>query len=144
MENTPKSSRVKKLLRFLANLAAGVALATFFYIRMEPNYLDAPATDAARFWAELSDATFLSGSLLGGFGLLMLISTTGFFDVMAYGAKCFWTLFTPFAKEKRVQDYYAYKQEKAANRGKTRWETFLVGVLLLAVSGFALWMFHRG
>lgn len=153
----------KRLIRLAVFLAIGVVLVVLLYNNGDGTYLEKTekiavqgvdgtvqyefkplkVSDAARMWGRLSDATFIVGSFMAGFGLLMVIATTGFFDIIGYGLKSFWTIFTPFSREKHMPAFFDYKTQKAEHRGKTRWELFLVGVLMLVVSCIALLLFHK-
>lgn len=91
----------------------------------------------------LSDACFVVGALVGGLGALMVISTTGFFDIMGYGMKSIWYLFTPMHTLKDMPDFYAYKVEKAESRGRTRWELAIAGGVALLIALIANILLYR-
>lgn len=59
----------------------------------------------------LSNASFLSGTLLTGIGLLVLISKEGVFDGMKYATSSIWA--SLWNRKKRYATYYDYmKREK--------------------------------
>lgn len=93
----------------------------------------------------LSDGLFVSGMIFTGMGLLLWISTTGFFDIFGYAMKSLLVLFTPLKKAADHPHYYEYKCEKDEKRkGKPITHTVLaVGVLTLVLSLVCLALYYR-
>lgn len=88
-----------------------------------------PAYLKARY---LSDGFFVAGILLSGLGGLVMISTTGFFDMFSYALYCLLMRFTQMKRGRDHSSFYAYKTSKDARRGKPK------GFLLLLGLGFCL------
>lgn len=93
----------------------------------------------------LSDGFFVSTVIFLGFGLLLWVSATGFFDIFSYGFKSLLVLFSPLKKASEHQKYYEYKCEKDAKReGKPVAFTVLwVGLICLALSLLALFLYYQ-
>ena len=62
------------------------------------------------------DAFFVPAVFIGGIGLLMAISETGFFDMVSYGFKSLIRLFTPYDKRVGRGGYYEYKVDMEEKR----------------------------
>ena len=90
--------------------------------------------DAVARRTALSDGFFVPGLLLTGFGLLLAIARTGFFDVFAYAGRSLLVLFTPFRKPQEHPDYLTYRLERRARRGRPVCWPLAVGVGFLLVS----------
>ena len=93
----------------------------------------------------LSDGFFVSTVIFLGFGLLLWVSATGFFDIFSYGFKSLLVLFSPLKKASEHQKYYEYKCEKEAKReGKSITSTVLwAGLICLALSLITLFLYYQ-
>ena len=94
--------------------------------------------------AALSDGCFAAGLTETGFGLLILISFTGFFDIFSYAARSVLVLFTPFRKPGDLPGYADYRAMRASRRGKPGAALLVTGLLFLAVSALLLLFAHQG
>lgn len=97
------------------------------------------ASDPISVFHALSDGFFVTGLLNLGFGALIWISTTGFFDIFSYSAKSILNFFIPRSMMERMGmtrtsgDFYEYKVKKQEKRGEP-WlpiETLGFGVILI-------------
>ena len=93
----------------------------------------------------LSDGFFIGSVLFIGMGVLLWVSTTGFFDIFGYAMKSLLVLFSPLVKPSEHPHYYEYKCEKEAKRkGKPITHTVLiVGQILLALSLICLALYYN-
>ena len=93
----------------------------------------------------LSDGFFISAVLFIGMGVLLWVSTTGFFDIFGYAMKSLLVLFSPLKKPSEHPHYYEYKCEKEAKReGKPISHTVLVvGLICLAASLICLALYYH-
>ena len=93
----------------------------------------------------LSDGFFIGSVLFIGMGVLLWVSTTGFFDIFGYAMKSLLVLFSPLVKPSEHPHYYEYKCEKEAKRtGKPITHTVLiVGLILLALSLICLALYYN-
>ena len=95
---------------------------------------------AVRYW---SDGCFVAALLIGGFGLLIWISTTGVLDIFSYGLTSLLTLFTPFKKPENHPSYLDYKTYRAEKRKPARLELLVAGAIYLLASILLLAIYHR-
>ena len=91
----------------------------------------------------LSDGFFVVGLLATGLGLLIWVSTTGFFDILGYGVKSLLVLFTSLKKPKDHLSFYDYKQIRNENRGKPRHALLLSGAACILLSLACLAVYYR-
>lgn len=98
-------------------------------------------TDTHLLLRDWCDAFFVSGVLGLGFGLLMLASNGGVFDIFAYGAIVFFNLFKKDPLDRKYGGYYEYTQ---ARRQKKRsfWFLVIVGGAYLLVCAILLILFY--
>lgn len=141
-EEKPAGERRAALLRygitaFLALLCAlGVA-----------NYrgLFAGGVSPADALKHASDGFFVSGALFFGFGALAWVSSSGFFDMLSYGFKSVWYLFTPATKPRGSGGFYEYKVMKAERRkeqGTVR-HIAIVGLAELVIAALLTVVWYR-
>lgn len=90
-----------------------------------------------------SDGFFVAGLILTGIGGLVWISTTGFFDIFGYAFRSLVVLFTALRKPQEHKQYYDYKTERAAHRGKPLFFLLAVGVLFLLLSALCLGLYYN-
>lgn len=90
----------------------------------------------------ISDAFFVIGVLYTGVGALVAISTTGFFDMLAYAVKSLPMLFSVLRKPKDIPTFYDYKTAKAEKRQKAKLTILIVGICCIAVSLLALFGYY--
>ena len=91
----------------------------------------------------LSDGFFVVGLLATGLGLLIWVSTTGFFDILGYGVKSLLVLFTSLKKPRDHLSFYDYKQIRNENRGKPHYALLLSGVACILLSLACLAVYYR-
>ena len=122
-----------KLRRNLIALGVALALtAVFAYVRGFG--FDRPAKTNL---SALCDGFFVSGVLVGGVGAMLWVSTTGFFDILAYGVKNLAAL-VPFHHRRKYQHYYDYKAEQDAKRQKPQYFLLVIGLLMIVLSCLTL------
>jgi len=101
-------------------------------------------TDRMKVLINLCDAFFISGFVIFGIGGLSLISTTGFFDILAYGLKSVWFLFIKITYKKgEMERYIDYVQRKREAREQVKVANVplyitLTGIFLIGVAAFFL------
>lgn len=82
----------------------------------------------------LSDGCFVSAVLLGGLGLLVWVSTTGFFDIFSYAGKFALMAIFPWKRLEKPVKFYDYKMEKEEHRKKGNHVLVIVGAAFLLLS----------
>lgn len=133
-----KKNRIKRLLLcLLAAAQIALSLAVAHLRGLSPAH---PFSLNARY---LSDGFFVIGMLCTGMGLLIWVSTTGFFDIMGYGFKSLLVLFTPLKKPKDHVSYYDYKMSKEEKRGKPRYTLLWSGLACLLLSALFLAIYYH-
>ena len=90
----------------------------------------------------LSDGCFVAGLLMTGVGLLVWISTTGFFDIFSYGFHSLLVLFSPLRKPENHETFFDYKTAKEERRGKPMAAIVIVGVGYILVSLLCLVLYY--
>ena len=95
----------------------------------------------------LSDGCFVVGLWLTGLGGLIWVSTTGFFDIMAYSIRYgLHALVGLLIPQKRTpgMSFYDYKLEREEKRRAPRYGLLLTGVALVVLSALFLWVYYWG
>ena len=91
----------------------------------------------------LSDACFVPGVVLAGFGIIIFASNGGAFDMLAYSVLRIFDLFKKDARNSKYKDFYEYHEAK---KGRKRSNAYLliVGIafIFLAVIFFIVYKQH--
>ena len=95
---------------------------------------EAAPSAAQRVMMAISDGMLVPGVCLAGLGVLVWISSTGFFDMIAYGFSSLLVMFTPFRNPKDHPRFYDYKQARAEKRQNPRMVILYVGIVFLALA----------
>lgn len=74
------------------------------------------ASSAVEIMRCLSDGFFIAGFLVGGYGLLVVCSNGGAFDILAYGLICFFNLFRKNVSDRKAKTFYEYRKAKSEKR----------------------------
>lgn len=91
----------------------------------------------------LSDGAFVTGMLLSCLGGLSLVSSTGFFDLFAYGFKSLIVLFTPFKKPASLPKFFDYKMDKNEKRQPPSFVGLLVGLCTIGLAALLLFLYYQ-
>jgi hypothetical protein len=124
------------LLSWVIPFAVG-ALITFLVYRYRSGFAYADLK-GDRTLACLSDGAFVAGVILLGVGILVWVSTTGFFDMLAYGMRGLGRALLPFLGLRKHENYYEYKQEKAEKRHPITAAVPVSGIFWLLLGGLFL------
>lgn len=90
-------------------------------------------TDTLRLYRQLSNAFFLAGVILCGFGALTVVAAGGLFDILSYGFLLTLSVFRRNPKDRKTaKSLYDYKKEKGERYGL--WFLVFTGLLFLAVA----------
>ena len=124
-----KKKWIKRIILWVVNLALIVALANYRYHQIINRNITGHLSMA------ISDAFFVIGFFNLGFGALVKISMTGFFDIFAYSAKAILNFFIPRSVFQNDGDFYEYKVRKAEKRKETDFfrVMFWTGIGLMAI-----------
>ena len=98
----------------------------------------------------LSDAFFVTGFLFSGVGGLILISSTGFFDIFIYGFRTIGEIFLIPFKYKKHEKYYEFverrqlfRQQRAKLLRFSDWIILIIGLLFIGVAAFFLIFIYK-
>ncbi len=125
--------------KYLIQLIVGIGIAiAIMYYRM-PQMTEG----ISGIMMAMSDGFAVVGLLYFGFGGLMLVSTTGFFDIFSYAFKKGAHAFVPnYGAD--LGNYYDYKMERKETRSKeTEKSTLILGVIFLLVSGLFTMIWYQ-
>ena len=124
-------------------LALGEAAAALLVARWQGLNTANPIPVNAR-W--LSDGCFVVGLMMTGVGLMTWVATTGFFDIMSYGVqygvRALVGLFGGSRKPNN-QNFYEYRTEREAKRGKPVYAILLSGIAFIALSLLFLMIYYN-
>ncbi|NLX82926.1 MAG: DUF3899 domain-containing protein [Clostridiales bacterium] len=90
----------------------------------------------------LSDGFFVVGLFVTSVGLLVWISSTGFFDIFTYAFRSMLVMFTPFVKPENFPNFYDYKTMRADKRQKAEFTTLVMGLVFIVLSLLMLWIYY--
>ena len=113
------------------------ALITFLVFRYRSGFAYADLK-GDRTLACLSDGAFVAGVILLGVGILVWVSTTGFFDMLSYGIRGLGRALLPFLRLRKHKNYYEYKLEKEAKRHPITAALPVNGIFWLLLGGLFL------
>ena len=89
----------------------------------------------------LCDAFFVPGGIMAGFGLLVVASNGGAFDMIAYGIMSLFALFYRNPAKRKYHTFYDYRVHKEEN--KATYSHFLIsGLIFVAISLVFLILFY--
>ena len=124
------------ILSWVIPFAVG-ALITFLVFRYRSGFAYADLK-GDRTLACLSDGAFVAGVILLGVGILVWVSTTGFFDMLSYGAHSLLVLFTPLRRPEDMPDYLTWRALRAERRPRPGRALLAAGLLFLLASALLL------
>lgn len=120
---------MKKIYRYLLTIFIGL-LIFLAIISMKGIFNKTNATDIMHI---LTDATFIPGLLLFGFGLLVFSYNAGTFDTIVYGFKMFIGKFFRRLPERKYKTLYEYRQ--AVHEEKSTFgHLIFVGLAFIVIS----------
>lgn len=125
-----KKKWIKRVILIAVDLALAAVLS---YVRYRS--LSAEIAEMSIFHA-LSDGFFVIGFFNLGFGALVKISSTGFFDIFGFAFKSFLNFFIPRSVlDENKGGYYEYKVKKAEKRKETMFfrDMLIAGVCLMVL-----------
>ena len=136
MDKKGKAGNGKK--EWLITLFIGFVIATAVSLSRGFSF----SADTELSFRSLSDGCFISAFVLMGVGILVWISTTGFFDIFGYAMHSLLVLFTSLRNPSSHESYIDYKAQKNEKRGKAQPYILIVGLIFLVLSGLFLLFWH--
>lgn len=121
----------KKYMKYIIQMLAGLVLSALVMLWQGVFSRSDPA-DIVR---GISDSFTVTAFLFVGVGILVWISTTGFFDIFGFAFKKGLHHILPVFIRDDPGGFYEYKQEKEERRAvRTQRSTLIVGLFFLAAS----------
>lgn len=124
-------------------LVGAVCLYGYIWLRMatlETSWEVLTEGDRVRY---ISDAFFTVGALMASFGAIVLVSSEGVFDGIAYSVREMSWFFWSRYRGKNHETFASYKARKAEKGRTVLGHLFMIGALFLAVSGVLTLIFMR-
>ena len=104
--------------------------------------INPPGGEPISIFHALADGFFVIGFFNFGFGALIWIGSTGFFDIFSYSFKAALNFFLPRRYVENTGDYYEYKVKKQEKRKNflIPYEMLGIGVFMIVLS-FVFYLF---
>ena len=99
-------------------------------------------TDPMKIYRTLTDAFFVPGIIIAGFGLLVLASNGGAFDMLSYGMMRFISLFKHDLNDIRFKTYSEYVSAKHETKHPYMYIVW-VGLFYIALSLLFLYFYYQ-
>ena len=90
----------------------------------------------------LCDSFFVPGVVLLGFGLLVVASNGGTFDMLIYGTKKFFNMFRKNPSARLQETFYDYRTAKSENK-MSFLHLIVVGLVFIAISIIFLLLWYE-
>ena len=90
----------------------------------------------------LCDSFFVPGVLLLGFGLLVIASNGGTFDMLIYGTKKFFNMFRKNVNKELHETFYDYRTAKSENKMDFL-HFIVVGLVFIAISAIFVLLWYE-
>lgn len=135
MDMEERERRVKKVRRYLIALLAALAISAAM---MHSTGLFVGGHTMATVMMLLSDAFFVPGVILLGFGLLMWVAGEGMFDMMSYGVKLLWDV----AYKHEWESFRDYRMRKAEKERTPVGHLILVGLVFVLLGALFTGLFY--
>ena len=118
-----------KFIKWLKPIIAAVVILVIYALSFELFN----AGDMEELFKDLSDCFVITGIILSGVGAISWAGTEGAFDMLAYGCKTVFGLFSSSYSKKLPKSFYDYKQEQIEKNRPWLKQTLVVGLAALAV-----------
>lgn len=118
-----------RFIKWIKPIIAAVVLFVLYALSFELF----SAGDIEELFKDLSDCFVITGIILSGVGAISWAGTEGAFDMLAYGCKTFFGLFSTSYSKKLPKSFYDYKQERVEKNRPWLIQTLVVGLVALAV-----------
>ncbi len=102
------------------------------------------ALDQTAFYHILCDAFFVPAVVLGGLGLLVVVSNGGAFDALHYGVQKLFSMMRSEAKRAAMpKTYFDFVAQRHSGKARAPRALLTVGAVFLAAAGVALALYFR-
>ena len=127
---------MKTLKRILITLVIGLVF-VFMVAASKELFKE---TEAKVIFHILSDSFFAIGVVITGFGLLVVASNGGAFDMLSYGVSTFFSFFRR-SKARKYADFYEYRVAKEKN--KHNFGFLLIAGSIIIVIAIIMYVFYN-
>lgn len=127
---------MKTLKRILITLVIGLVF-VFMVAASKEVFKE---TEAKVIFHILSDSFFAVGVVITGFGLLVVASNGGAFDMLSYGVSTFFSFFRR-SKARKYADFYEYRVAKEKN--KHNFGFLLIAGSVIIVIAIIMYVFYN-
>ena len=127
---------MKTLKRILITLVIGLVF-VFMIAASKEVFKE---TEAKVIFHILSDSFFAIGVVITGFGLLVVASNGGAFDMLSYGVSTFFSFFRR-SKARKYADFYEYRVAKEKN--KHNFGFLLIAGSIIIVIAIIMYVFYN-
>ena len=127
---------MKTLKRILITLVIGLVF-VFMVAASKEVFKE---TEAKVIFHILSDSFFAVGVVITGFGLLVVASNGGAFDMLSYGVSTFFSFFRR-SKARKYADFYEYRVDKKKN--KHNFGFLLIAGSIIIVIAIIMYVFYN-
>ena len=127
---------MKTLKRILITLVIGLVF-VFMVAASKEVFKE---TEAKVIFHILSDSFFAVGVVITGFGLLVVASNGGAFDMLSYGVSTFFSFFRR-SKARKYADFYEYRVAKEKN--KHNFGFLLIAGAIIILSALIMYLFYN-
>ena len=127
---------MKTLKRILITLVIGLVF-VFMIAASKEVFKE---TEAKVIFHILSDSFFAVGVVITGFGLLVVASNGGAFDMLSYGVSTFFSFFRR-SKARKYADFYEYRVAKEKN--KHNFGFLLIAGSIIIVIAIIMYVFYN-
>lgn len=121
---------MKKIRKYLITITIGLVI-SFLIMLLKNIFNQDNVKDVMHI---LCDSFFASGVFIAGYGLLVVASNGGTFDMFVYGISKFVNMFRKNMNKEKHKTYYEYKQAKAEKPKNEFWYLVLIGVGFILIS----------
>lgn len=127
----------KTILRYSITFSIGL-IASFLIMLSKSIFSQESSKEVYKI---LTDAFFVSGVVICGYGLLVMASNGGTFDMLTYGVKRFFSLFQKDISKIKHKTFYEYRMAKQENKNPF-WYLVIVGLVLIGISMIFLILYY--
>ena len=129
---------MKKYLNYI--ITFGIGLMVSLTIMLSKNVFKQASTSEVMHI--LCDSFFVPGVVLLGFGLLVVASNGGTFDMLIYGTKKFFNMFRKNPTKRLQETFYDYRTAKSENK-MSFLHLIVVGLVFIAISIIFLLLWYE-
>lgn len=127
----------KTILRYSITFSIGL-IASFLIMLSKSIFSQESSKEVYKI---LTDAFFVSGVVICGYGLLVMASNGGTFDMLTYGVKRFFSLFQKDISKIKHKTFYEYRMAKQEKKNPF-WYLVIVGLVLIGISMIFLILYY--